>query len=385
MFDFLIVGAGFSGSVLAERIATELNLKVLVVDKRDHIGGNAYDHYNEDGILMHKYGPHWFHTNDKTVFDYLSRFTDWRFHFHKVKSSVDGTLVPIPINRDTLEMLYGIDLQSPKEVQAYYDSVKVPVNHPANSEEMVTSQVGEDLFNKFFKGYTIKQWGIEPKDLAASVTGRIPVRTNRDDRYFTDTYQALPKQGYTEMFKKMLSHPNISIMLQTDYREIMHEIKYTKLIYTGPIDTFFDHKFGKLPYRSLRFEHETLNQEKYQDYQQVNYPNEYDFTRIVEWKHATGQKSHLTTISREYSLAATEGMEKYYPIPREDNHQLFKKYKEEAEKLEDVIFCGRLADYKYYNMDQIVARALSIFNKQLKPVAREVSVPLNGKKIDILQ
>jgi UDP-galactopyranose mutase len=374
MYDYVIIGAGFSGSVLAERIATELNLKVLVVDKRDHIGGNAYDYYNEHGILMHKYGPHWFHTNDKTVFDYLSRFTDWRLHFHRVRSSVDGTLVPIPINRDTIKLLYGKDMQSSEEVQAYYDQLKIPIKHPSNSEEMITSQVGDELFNKFFKGYTIKQWGIEPKDLAASVTGRIPVRTNRDDRYFTDTYQGLPKLGYTEMFKKMLSHPNISIMLQTDYREIINEIKFKKMIYTGPIDSFFNYKFGKLPYRSLRFEHETFNQEKYQDFQQVNYPNEYDFTRIVEWKHATGQDSKVTTISREYSLAAEEGMEKYYPIPRDVNHQIFKKYKDESEKLKNVIFCGRLADYKYYNMDQIVARALTIFKQKIKTEINESAV-----------
>jgi UDP-galactopyranose mutase len=377
MFDYLIVGAGFSGSVLAERIATQLNRKVLIVDKRDHIGGNAYDFYNDHGILMHKYGPHWFHTNDKPVFDYLSEFTDWRFHFHRVRSYVDGMLVPIPINRDTLQLLYGMNMQSVNEVQDFYDSVKVPVNSPSNSEEMITSQVGKELFNKFFKGYTIKQWGIEPKDLAASVTGRIPVRTNRDDRYFTDTYQGLPKHGYTEMFKKMLSHRNISIMLQTDYRSIIDQIRYHKLIYTGPIDSFFDYKYGKLPYRSLRFEHETFNQEKFQDFQQINYPNEYDFTRIVEWKHATGQKSDFTTISREYSLAAEKGMEKYYPIPREENHRIFNRYKEETIKLDNVIFCGRLADYKYYNMDQVVARALKVFEQKIKAPINE-SFVLNG-------
>lgn len=365
MFDFLIVGAGFSGSIFAERIASQLNKKVLIVDKRAHIGGNAFDYYNEDGILVHKYGPHWFHTNDKGVFDYLSLFTNWRYHFHRVRSYVDGNIVPIPINSDTLTILYGLKLQSPAEVQAYYDSVKVPVKTPANSEEVVTSQVGEDLYNKLFKGYTSKQWGVQPKELAASVTGRIPVRTNRDDRYFTDTYQAMPKQGYTAMFQKMLSHNNISIMLQTDYRSIINEISYKKLIYTGPVDSFFDYKYGKLPYRSLRFEHETLNQEQYQSYQQINYPNEYDFTRIVEWKHATGQKSPVTTITREYPMPAEEGMEKYYPIPREDNHELFKKYKEDADKLDNVIFCGRLADYKYYNMDQVVARALKLFEDKI--------------------
>ena len=366
MFDYLIVGAGFSGSVLAERIASQYNKKVLIVDKRNHIGGNAYDYHNEHGILIHRYGPHWFHTNDKKVFDYLSRFTDWRYHYHRVRSYVDGMLVPIPINRDTLNLLYGLELNEPAAVQRYYDSVKVDIPKPANAEEMVISQVGEELYNKFFKGYTLKQWEIHPRDLAASVTARIPVRTNRDDRYFTDTYQGIPKQGYTALFKKMLDHPNISIMLQTDYRSILDTVSYRKMIYTGPIDSFFDYRYGKLPYRSLRFEHETLNQEYYQAFQQVNYPNEYDFTRIVEWKHATGQKSHLTTITREYSVPAGEHQEKYYPIPRDVNHELFKKYKQEADQLQDVIFCGRLADYKYYNMDQVIARALMISEKEIK-------------------
>jgi UDP-galactopyranose mutase len=366
MFDYLIVGAGFSGSVLAERLASQHNKRVLVVDKREHIGGNAYDYYNEHGILVHKYGPHWFHTNDKKVFDYLSQFTEWRYHYHRVKSYVDGMLVPIPINRDTLALIYGLDAKSPKEVQEYYDQVKADISNPANAEEMVISQVGTELYNKFFKGYTLKQWDIHPKDLAASVTARIPVRTNRDDRYFSDTYQGIPKHGYTVLFQNILHHPNISVMLQTDYRSIMNEVPYKKMIYTGAIDSFFDYKFGKLPYRSLRFEHETLNQESYQPCQQVNYPNEYDFTRIVEWKHATGQKSHLTTITREYSLAAEGDMEKYYPIPRDVNHELFKKYKQEADQLDDVLFCGRLADYKYYNMDQVIARALIIAEKNIK-------------------
>jgi UDP-galactopyranose mutase len=366
MFDYLIVGAGFSGSVLAERLASQKHKKVLIVDKRNHIGGNAYDYYNEHGILVHKYGPHWFHTNDRKVFDYLSAFTEWRYHYHRVKSSVDGVLVPFPINRDTLNLLYGQNLDTPEAVQAYYDQVKADIPNPKNAEEMVISQVGEALYNKFFKGYTLKQWEIHPRDLAASVTARIPVRTNRDDRYFTDTYQGIPKQGYTAMFQKMLNHPNISVMLQTDYRELLNTVPYRKLIYTGPIDSFFDYKFGKLPYRSLRFEHETFDEEFHQPCQQVNYPNEYDFTRIVEWKHATGQKSHLTTITREYSLDAGDDLEKYYPIPRDSNHELFKKYQQEAAQLEDVLFCGRLADYKYYNMDQVIARALMIADKEFK-------------------
>ncbi|HEX8332437.1 MAG TPA: UDP-galactopyranose mutase [Segetibacter sp.] len=365
MFDYIIVGAGYSGSVLAERIATQLNKKVLVVDRRSHIAGNAYDYYNEHGVLMHKYGPHWFHTNDKRVFEYLSNFTEWHFHQHRVKTYVDGKLLPFPINLDTLNELYDFNLSSPEEVQEYYDKVKVVIQNPRNAEEMVISQVGEDLYNKFFKGYTLKQWEIDPKDLAASVTARIPTRTNRDDRYFTDTYQGVPKEGYTKMFNKMLSHSNISIMLQADYKDIVDEIKHEYLIYTGPIDSFFNYKFGRLPYRSLRFEHETLSQEFYQSNQQINYPNNHEFTRIVEWKHATGQKSDVTTITREYSLFAEDGMEKYYPIPKDDNHALYRKYKAEADKLKNVFFCGRLADYKYYNMDQVVARALMIYEQKI--------------------
>jgi UDP-galactopyranose mutase len=362
MYDYLIVGAGYSGAVLAEQLASKLNKKILIVDRRNHIGGNAYDYYNEHQILVHKYGPHWFHTNDDKVFNYLSRFTEWRHHYHRVKSYVDGNLLPIPINMDTLNELYNLNLKSSDEVQNYFDSVKTEIKNPKNSEEMVISQVGDDLYNKFFKGYTLKQWEIHPKDLAASVTARIPTRTNRDNRYFTDKYQGVPKHGYTAMFEKMLDHPNISILLQTDYKEIIHQIKHKTLIYTGAIDSFFDYKFGKLPYRSLRFEHETFNQEFYQSHQQINYPNDYDFTRIVEWKHATGQNSKVTTITREYSLIAEGEMDKYYPIPRDVNHEIYKKYKSEVDQLKDVIFCGRLAEYKYYNMDQIVARALKIFN-----------------------
>jgi len=364
-FDYVIVGAGYSGSVLAERIASQLEERVLLIDRRNHVAGNAYDYYNEHGILVHKYGPHWFHTNNKNVFDYLSKFTEWRYHYHRVRSSVDGMLLPIPINLNTLNLLYGLNLQSPKEVQAYYDSVKTPISNPANSEEMVISQVGEDLYKKFFKGYTLKQWETEPKDLAASVTARIPTRTNKDDRYFTDTYQGVPKYGYTAMFNKMLSHPLISVMLQTDYKDVIDSLNFKKLIYTGPIDSYFDYKYGKLPYRSLRFEHETFSQAFYQEHQQINYPNDYDFTRVVEWKHATGQESLKTTITREYSMLATGNMEKYYPVPRDENHELYKKYKAEADKLENVVFCGRLADYKYYNMDQVVAKALMIFEKKL--------------------
>ncbi|WP_254411873.1 UDP-galactopyranose mutase [Dyadobacter diqingensis] len=363
-YDFLIVGSGFAGSVLAEQITSRLNKKVLIVDKRNHVGGNAYDYYNESGILVHKYGPHWFHTNDKNVFTYLSNFTEWRYHYHRVKTYVDGQLLPIPINMDTINELYGMNLQSPNEVQDFYNSLKANIK-PTNAEEMVVSQIGEDLYNKFFKGYTLKQWEIHPKDLASSVTARIPTRTNRDDRYFTDTYQCMPKYGYTALFEKMLANPNISILLNTDYREITKLLNFKKVIYTGPIDSYFDYMYGKLPYRSLRFEHETYAYENHQSWQQINYPNDYDFTRIVEWKHATGQVHPYTTVTREYSFLADDKSEKYYPIPREENNTLFNKYKSEADKLDSVIFCGRLADYKYYNMDQVIARALTIFNNQI--------------------
>lgn len=366
MYDYLIIGAGFSGCVLAERISSQLGKRVLIVDKRNHIGGNAYDNYNEYGILIHKYGPHWFHTNDKKVMDYLSKFTEWIYHYHRVKSYVDGQLLPIPINMDTVNQLYGMNLSSPTEVQIFYDKIRdKTITNPKNAEEMVISLVGKELYEKFFKGYTLKQWNIHPKDLAASVTARIPTRINRDDRYFTDTYQVMPKNGYTAMFQNMIKNRNISILLQTDYKDVINDLKFNKLIYTGAIDDFFDSIHGKLPYRSLRFEHETLNQEFFQSHQQINYPNDYDFTRIIEWKHATRQQSNTTTITREYSLLSDEQNEKYYPIPRDVNQELYNKYKKQAENQKNTIFCGRLAEYKYYNMDQVIARALMIFEKQI--------------------
>jgi UDP-galactopyranose mutase len=364
--DYLIVGAGFSGCVLAERISSQLDKRVLIVEKRDHIGGNCYDYYNSDGILVHKYGPHWFHTNDAGVFAYISRFTQWRHHFHKVKACVDGMKLPFPINMDTINGLYGMKLTSPEEVQQFYDSVRVKeIVNPANAEEMIISQVGWDLYNKFYKHYTKKQWQLDPKELKGSITARVPVRTSRDDRYFTDTYQGLPKHGYNELFRKMTTHSKISILLQVDYKEVLDSIAFDQMIYTGPIDSFFDHTFGRLPYRSLRFEHETLDVENYQDCQQVNYPKDFDFTRVLEWKHATGQRHHKTTITREYPCSPDEINDKFYPVLTGESEQLLRKYQEEAARLKNVKFCGRLADFKYYNMDQVIARALSVFEKDI--------------------
>ena len=359
MFDYLVVGAGFAGSVLAERLASQDGMKVLVVDKRSHIGGNAYDHYDDAGILVHKYGPHIFHCNSPEIFAYLSRFTEWRPYQHRVLASVDGQLVPIPINLDTVNRLYGLDLTS-FQLEEFFASVAEPRERIVTSEDAVVSKVGRDLYNKFFRGYTRKQWGLDPSELDAQVTARIPTRTNRDDRYFTDKYQAMPLHGYTRMFEKMLSHPNIKLMLNTDYREIEGFIPYREMVYTGPIDEFFDCRFGKLPYRSLEFRFETIDAPVSQPVGTVNYPNEYEHTRITEFKYLTGQEHPKTTVVYEYPRA--EG-DPYYPVPRPENAELYKRYQALAEQTPGVHFVGRLATYKYYNMDQVVAQALMTYER----------------------
>lgn len=358
MFDFLIVGAGFAGSVLAERLAGA-NKKVLILDKRDHIAGNAYDYYNNDGILIHKYGPHIFHTNSKDVFNYLDQFTEWRTYEHRVLASVDGQLVPIPINLDTINKLYGLNLNS-AQVEEFLASKAEQINRVKTSEDVVVSKVGRELYEKFFRGYTRKQWDLDPSELDASVTARVPTRTNRDDRYFTDTFQAMPLHGYTAMFRKMLSHPNIKIMLNTDYKEVIDLIPHKKLIYSGPVDAYFDYCYGKLPYRSLEFKFETIDQEYFQPTGTVNYPNEQAFTRITDFKYLTGQKHPKTAIVYEYPRA--EG-DPYYPVPRPENAEVYKKYQQLADTMTNTYFVGRLATYKYYNMDQVVAQALTLFKK----------------------
>ncbi|HTF16473.1 MAG TPA: UDP-galactopyranose mutase [Chryseolinea sp.] len=367
-YDYLVVGAGLSGCVFAERIASQLNKSVLIVDTRDHVGGNCYDYYNSDGILIHKYGPHWFHTNDKRVFEYLSQFTTWRRHDHKVRSFVEGKLYPFPINMDTVNSLYGLNLTTTEAVESFYDSVKIKeITAPRNAEESIIRQVGWDLYNKFYRNYTTKQWGMSPTQLEGSVTSRIPVRSNNDDRYFTDTFQGVPESGYTSMFEEMISSNKIAVALRTDYKTIVDSVSFKKMIYTGSIDYYFDYRFGALPYRSLQFEHQTLDMEYFQAYQQINYPNDFAFTRIVEWKHATGQQHRKTTITKEYPCPHDTSNDKLYPILTKENLQVLAKYKVEAAKLKNVQFCGRLAEYTYYNMDQVVARVLSIFEKQTKP------------------
>ena len=370
MFDYLIVGAGFAGSVLAERLATRSNKKVLIIDKRSHIAGNAFDHYNEDGVLVHKYGPHIFHTNSKDVFDYLSQFTDWRSYEHRVLASVDGQLVPMPINLDTINKLYGLSLTS-FQLEEFFESVAEQVPVIKTSEDVVVSKVGRELYEKFFKNYTRKQWGMDPSELDKSVTSRVPTRTNRDDRYFTDTYQAMPLHGYTKMFENMLSHPNIKIMLNTDYKDIVNMIPFKEMIFTGPVDEYFDYKFGKLPYRSLEFKHETLNTETFLPTAVVNYPNEQPYTRITEFKYLTGQKHPKTSVVYEYPQA--EG-DPYYPVPRPENAELYNQYKKLADQTPNVHFVGRLATYKYYNMDQVVAQALTLYKKLTEKVEENKTI-----------
>ncbi|MBA2606682.1 MAG: UDP-galactopyranose mutase [Acidobacteriota bacterium] len=370
MFDYLIVGAGFAGSVLAERIANGSDKKVLLCDKRSHIAGNAYDFYNDEGILIHKYGPHIFHTNSTEVFDYLSNFTQWRSYEHRVLASVDGMLVPMPINLDTINKLYGLNLTA-FEVEKFFESLAEKREQIRTSEDVVVSKVGRELYEKFFRNYTRKQWGLDPSELDASVTARVPTRTNRDDRYFTDSHQAMPKHGYTRMFEKMLDSPNIKIMLNCDYREIINQISFKEMIYTGPVDAFFDYRYGKLPYRSLEFKHESHDTEQFQVAPVVNYPNEQAYTRITEFKYLTGQEHKKTSIVYEFPRA--EG-DPYYPIPRKENADIYAKYKVLADARSDVHFVGRLATYKYYNMDQIVAQALMTYSKIVGMKRKEATI-----------
>ena len=370
MFDYLIVGAGFAGSVLAERLANGSGKKILICDKRPHIAGNAFDYYNDEGILIHKYGPHIFHTNSADVFEYLSRFTEWREYQHRVLASVDGMQLPIPINLDTINKLYGLNLTA-FEVEEFFEKLAEKCDVIRTSEDVVVSKVGRELYEKFFRNYTRKQWGLDPSELDASVTARVPTRTNRDDRYFTDSYQAMPKHGYTRMFEKMLNHPNIKIMLNCDYREIASQIGYREMIYTGPIDQFFDYRYGKLPYRSLEFKHETHDTETFQSAPVINYPNEQAFTRITEFKYLTGQEHKKTSIVYEFPQATGDP---YYPIPRKENAAIYAKYKALADIAQNVHFVGRLATYKYYNMDQIVAQALTEYGKIVGMKRKEATI-----------
>ena len=357
-YDCLVVGAGFSGATVAERLASS-GKTVLVVDRRTHIAGNAYDEYDpQSNILIHAYGPHYFRTNSDKVQAYLSRFAEWQPVDYKILSYTEGRYWQFPINLNTFEQILGRPSSS-EEMAETLEGWKVPIANPQNSEEVVISQIGVDLYKRFFEEYTLKQWKRHPRNLDPSVCGRIPNRTNRDDRYLTERFQALPVGGYTVLIRKMLSHPNIQILLNADFRSIRAEVRCRHTVYTGPIDEYFDCRLGPLPYRSLRFERETHEREFFQPAMQVNYPNDQDFTRIVEMKHAPGQKSPITTIVKEYPQDFGPGKEPYYPIPAPDTKALYGRYAELAAAEKDITFLGRLATYRYINMDQVVADALS--------------------------
>ena len=359
MFDWLVVGAGFAGSVIAERLASQRDEKVLLIDRRPHIGGNAYDRHDKAGILIHQYGPHIFHTNSKTVFDYLSNFTAWRPYEHRVLAEVDGMQLPIPINLDTINRLYGLSLTS-IELEGWLAARAEPVEEIRTAEDVVVSTVGRELYEKFFRGYTKKQWGVDPSELDKSVTARVPTRTNTDDRYFGDKYQFMPAAGFTRMFEQIVDHPNIEIMLDTDYRDLISSVRYQQLIFTGPIDEYFGYCYGKLPYRSLSFKHVTLDKPWHQSVAVVNYPQTNDYTRVTEYKHLTGQQHAQTSLTYEYP---SDKGDPYYPIPRPENAELFKRYESLALATKGVWFVGRLATYRYYNMDQVVGQALATFRR----------------------
>jgi len=368
-YDYLIVGAGFAGAVMAERLARDAGARVLVVDRRPHIGGNAYDHYDDAGILVHRYGPHIFHTNSQDIVDYLSSFTAWRPYEHRVLADFDGVQVPIPINRTTLNRLYGLNLTTDDEAAAFLDARAEPVDPIRTSADVVVSKVGRELYELFFRGYTRKQWGLDPSMLDKSVTARVPTRTNIDDRYFTDKFQAMPANGYTAMFEAMLDHPLIDVRLGVDFDDIRALVDYDRLVFTGPIDEYFNHCYGKLPYRSLEFRHKTVDVAQFQPVGVVNYPLEdVRYTRITEYKHLTGQQSDRTSLTYEYPTAVGDP---YYPIPKPENEALYKRYQALAAESREVLFVGRLATYRYYNMDQVVGQALATYRKHMAQISGE--------------
>ena len=373
IFDYIVVGAGLAGITIAERIANQLHKNVLIIEKRPHIGGNIYDSYNDEGILIHNYGPHTFHTNDKEVFDYIRSFTPWNDYQHRVLSYVDGNFVPLPIGLETVNALYNLNL-SEDEFEDFIASRREKIEEIKTSEDVVLANAGRDIYEKFFKYFTIKQWGVSPAELDSSVISRIPFRTNRDTRYFTDKYQGNPKGGYTKMCERMVSNPLISVLLNTDYKSILplfagektengyegvgEDKAVKKIIYTGPIDYYFDNYYGELLYRSIHFEFETLDMESFQLTASSRYPQDYDYTRITEFKKMTGQVHPKTTICKEYPCF---GGEPYYPYPTAEWKEKAEMYREKARAERDVIFLGRLAEYKYYDMDDVVRRALDVF------------------------
>jgi UDP-galactopyranose mutase len=378
-YDYLVVGAGFAGAVMAERLARDAGKRVLIIDRRDHIGGNAFDHYDKAGILVHRYGPHIFHTNSREIVNYLSRFTGWRPYEHRVLADIKGLRVPMPINRTTLNSLYGLKLEDETDTAAFLAARAEPVDPITTSADVVISKVGHELYETFFRGYTRKQWGMDPSELDKSVTARVPTRTDADDRYFTDTFQAMPTDGYTAMFTAMLDHPLIDIALGTSFEEACTRVSYDRLVFTGPVDEYFGYRYGKLPYRSLEFRHETLEQEWLQPVAVVNYPSEeIPYTRITEYKHLTGQQAPYTSITYEFPSARGDP---YYPIPRPENQALYKRYETLVRATTDVLFVGRLATYRYYNMDQVVGQALASYRRHKAQLSQENNAATNSRAV----
>ncbi len=361
-YELAIVGAGPVGAVIAERAATVLGWNVIVIDKRKHIAGNCYDRFHDSGVLIHQYGPHYFRTDKPEILKYLSSFTEWIPGNYIVKSSVKNEFYPFPINLDTLRKFFNLPNLSSSEAYSLLDSKRIKIDHPANSEDFVRSRVGDDLYQTFYKPYTFKQWGIYPKDLAPSVCGRIPIRYNRDPRYVNNKFQLTPKDGFTNMFSNILKNPRINTLLGQDFQPVkglLSSIPY--LVYTGPIDEYFDYQYGKLPWRSLDFKFESYNTEYVQKCVQINYPEEFEYTRSVEIKHVTRQIHPNTVVSYETPKSLGDP---YYPIPSHPNEDLYKKYlllANEENKNRNAFFCGRLAEYKYYNTDEVIERALSTF------------------------
>ena len=360
-YDFLVVGTGFAGAVLAERLAADGGHRVLVVDRRPHVGGNAYDCPDAAGVLIHRYGPHIFHTNSEAVFGYLSRFTAWRPYEHRVLASIGGRLLPIPINRTTINGFFGLDLPDDAEAEAFLAAEAEPCGEVRTSEDVVVGRVGRRLYEAFFRGYTRKQWGVDPSELDRSVTARVPVRTDTDDRYFADRFQVMPKHGFTAMFERLLDHPGITVRTGTEYRDVLDRVAARHVIFTGPIDEFFGHRFGRLPYRSLRFEHRNVASPRFQPVAVVNYPEEeVPYTRVTEYKHLTGQDHGTTSITYEYPAADGDP---YYPVPNPANAALYARYEALADATPGVTFVGRLGTYRYYNMDQVVGQALATYER----------------------
>ncbi|EAH7988401.1 UDP-galactopyranose mutase [Campylobacter jejuni] len=366
----LIVGCGLSGAILAERLASK-GQEVLIIDKREHIGGNIYDYKDQEtNITIHKYGPHVFHTNIKEVWDYISRFTKWYFYFLKVKACIDGKEVNIPFNLDSLYKVFPKEIArnlEKKLIEKYSYNSKTTILELKNSNDKDLQFLADYIYKKVFLGYTVKQWGVKPEEIDSSVSARVPIYISKDDRYFQDTYQAIPKDGYTKMIENIINHPLIKVRLNTDFKDIKKDIEYERLFYTGAIDEFFDYKFGRLPYRSLDIVFETYDKEYMQSCVHINFPNNFDFTRSIEYKYYFNEKSKKTVLSYEYPCEYEEGKnERYYPIPNDENQKLYEKYLQEASKLENVHFLGRLGDYKYYDMDKTIERVLCFFRMTVK-------------------